>query len=181
MNNFKTLSHKSKKALVIVSVILVLAVVSGLAAAYLHEKTGEITNTFIPAYVACEVEEKFSNGKIKSSVQVENTGTTDAYIRLALVGNIVSNNVVTGNFDPGISLNSESWQLLDNYYYCKVTIAPGKLTDNLLSSAIKLTDGQRIDICAEAVQATDDAIANAWGVVFNTAADGTITVEKSGN
>lgn len=163
MDNFKTLSHRSKKALVIVSVILVLAVVSGLAAAYLHEQTGEITNTFIPAYVACEVEESFT-GRVKYPVQVKNTGTTDAYIRLALVGNIVSNNVVTGNFYPGISLNSESWQLLDNYYYCKVTIAPGELTENLLSSAIMLTDGQRIDICAEAVQATDDAIANAWGV-----------------
>ncbi len=177
MNNFKTLSHKSKKALVIVSVILVLAVVSGLAAAYLHEQTGEITNTFIPAYVACEVEESFT-GKVKYPVQVKNTGTTDAYIRLALVGNIVSNNVVTENFDPGISLNSESWQRLDdNYYYCKVTIAPGELTENLLSSAIMLTDGQRIDICAEAVQATDEAIADAWGVKI---VDGTFT-NISGN
>lgn len=43
-----------------------------------------MNNSFIPAEVSCNVEEVF-DGKEKSVIKVENTGSIDTYVRVRLV------------------------------------------------------------------------------------------------
>ena len=52
--------------------------------AWLTDKDRPLVNTFDSSKVTCEVQEKF-DGKVKSDVNVKNTGDIDAFIRVKLV------------------------------------------------------------------------------------------------
>lgn len=171
MADIKKLSPKNGRILIISSVLLILAIVVSLTAAFLHESTPELKNTFTPAFVACEVEEDYANN-FKTSVKVrvdENSGT-NAYIRLSVVANKIdeSGNAV-GNYTPNIIIDDDNWVhcAADGYYYYTLQVAPGKTTGELIKGYVEVKSGERIDICAEAIQATPaDAVQGAWGVTI---------------
>ena len=184
MADIKKLSPKNGRLLIISSVLLIITIAVSITAAYLHEKTNEITNTFIPATVACEVEEKF-DGVYKTSVmvKVDEKSGTNAYVRLSAIGNKIdeSGNPIA-DFAPAITINDTKWVLYnDGYYYYTDPVAPGGTTGELIKGFVQVESDERIDICAEAIQATEGATATAWGVVFINNNDGTITVKESGN
>ena len=89
-----------KKRRIILSILVASLVVSllicGTVLAYMFRQTEYKDNEFVPANVSCEVVEAF-DGVQKTSVQVQNTGNIDAFLRVRFVsywvdadGNIVA-------------------------------------------------------------------------------------------
>ena len=91
--------NMKKKALLTMSVALLLAVVVGTTLAYILTNTDSVENTFKPSKVSCAVVEDggdpvaagtHNTGTEKKDVQIKNIGDTDAYIRVAVVVNWMS-------------------------------------------------------------------------------------------
>ena len=145
---------KNKRLLRISAILLVAAVLTTAVNAFMINRSQTFRNKFVPASVKCEIEEQFSEAeKTKTSIKVENTGNTDAYIRVRLVFHWEDSkgNVVGKNMDPTVSIddfkgdlgsyfNSSEWvKGEDDYtYYYKKPVAPGGLTAELLNEKIKM-------------------------------------------
>ena len=179
---------KFSKKLLIWIALIVAVIAIGTVVAYLFAKTNVIRNVFDIPYVQCEVEETFDDTTgVKSSIQIENTGNIDAYLRLRLIsywkdgeGNIVGK----PSSMPAISYDSDNWiKGNGNTYYYKSSVAPHALTVNLLpTSPVTLrtdtffdqTVYQVLEVIPEAVQAQPAGAATSlWGVTIET--DGVIT------
>lgn len=145
---------KNKRLLRISAILLVAAVLTTAVNAFMINRSQTFRNNFVPASVKCEIEEQFSEStNTKSSIKVENTGNTDAYIRVRLVFHWEDSkgNVVGRNMDPTVSIvgfdgdlgsyfNSSEWvKGEDDYtYYYKKPVAPGGLTKELLNKSITM-------------------------------------------
>lgn len=176
---------RGRLAMMVLSVVLLLALAVGGTLAWLSTKTTSVTNTFTPAEVTCEVEEKFDKTTgVKTKVNVTNTGNIDVYIRVKLVtyrtndaGQHIGGTAKLPVFTRGIN-----WVEHGGYYYYTLPVAPGKepaanLADRMtLEKSYKDADGgkQALDVMAEAIQSTPEkAVADAWGVKI---ALGSVTV-----
>lgn len=172
----------------VIATVLLLALAIGGTLAWLSTKGDPITNTFTPSKVTCEVTEIFDDIRgVKSNVNVENTGDTDAYIRVKLVtyrtndaGEHIGGTAEIPDFEPG-----EGWVKHDGYYYYTRPVAPGgKPGTNLINSMTLTrsypdTDGgkQAVDVMAEAIQSVPEgAVKAAWGAGFSINADGSLYV-----
>ena len=160
----------------VIATVLLLALAIGGTVAWLSTKDAPITNTFNPSKVACEVTENF-NGKVKSNVNVENTGDTEAYIRVKLVtyrtndkGQHIGGTASVPDFTPG-----ENWKEYKGYYYYTLPVAPGGKPSADLISSITLedpyTDADRgkqvIEVMAEAIQSSPaEAVGESWNVTI---------------
>jgi len=149
-----------------------LVVVAG-TVAYLFTKTDDVVNSFEPGKVQCAVNESFSNN-IKSSIKVENEGTTPAFMRVCFTTywvekdgnttNVVGRDATLPSFVLG-----EGWvKGSDGYYYYTSPVDPEGETGELLGSSMQLsTDGnfvQVVEVFAQAIQsAPDRAVLEAWG------------------
>lgn len=175
------------KKLAIATVILVLVLLCGTAAAYMIKRTSLEENQFTPANVDCEVAETF-DGTSKSSILVDNTGNVDAYLRVRLVTYWVDKN---GEIQPKPSamMNitpAANWiKGENNTYYYAIPVTPEAEPVELLGADLTLAEAdgcyQVVEVFAEAIQAegaTDvgevPAVTNAWGITVN--ADGTLSV-----
>ena len=172
----------------VIATVLLLALAIGGTLAWLSTKGDPITNTFTPSKVTCEVTESFngSTGE-KSNVNVKNTGTINAFIRVKLVtyrtnnaGKHIGGTAEIPNFEPG-----EGWVKHDGYYYYTRPVAPGEKPEANLTDSMTLTgsytdaDGgkQAIDVMAEAIQSVPEgAVKAAWGNGFSINADGSLYV-----
>lgn len=134
---------KKRTLLTLVSLLAILCVTVGGTLAYLVTTSGPITNTFQPTTVTTQVVEKF-DGKVKSDVVIKNTGTTDAYIRAAVVatwqdkdGNVYGKAPVPNvDFKYATTLKNGEWQLgSDGFYYYAKPVAPGASTTQLIREA----------------------------------------------
>lgn len=181
---------RGRQAMMVLSIVLLLALAVGGTLAWLSTKTTPVTNTFTPAEVACEVEEKFDpdTGK-KTNVNVKNTGNIDVYIRVKLVtyrtndaGQHIGGTAQLPKFNLG-----ENWVEYGGYYYYTLPVAPGKepaanLADRMtLEKSYKDADGgkQALDVMAEAIQSEPEkAVGEAWGVQI---APGKVTAYTTGN
>ena len=166
--------HKGRLTAMVIATAVLLALAIGGTVAWLSTKGAPITNTFKPSKVACEVTENF-NGKVKSNVNVENTGDTEAYIRVKLVtyrtndaGQHIGGTATIPSFTLG-----ENWVEFGGYYYYTLPVAAGEkpatnLTETMtLTSSYSDADGghQAIDVMAEAIQSGPaQAVGQAWGV-----------------
>lgn len=170
----------SKLPVVLVSLILVLGLVVGSTFAYMHDESDKKTNTFQFVEVSCEVEEVF-DGQQKTSIKVQNTGDTDAFIRVKLVSyrvNEAGDRIGGTATVPAFTLAS-GWFQKDGYYYYNTAVEAGAFTPEMLGSPITLVeyddaDGgkQVIEVMAEAIQAggpegEDAAAALSWGVTVS--------------
>ena len=179
-----------KKRILTISLIagiVLILVLCGTVISYMFRQTAFVDNKFVPAEVSCKVHEKF-DGVNKTSIQVENTGNIDAYIRVRLVtywvdaqGNIVAKPSKSIEFEC-----SDKWikGSNDTYYY-KESIKPGETykTDSLIKSNTSLVlaqDGdyyQVVEVFAEAIQAKPaKAVTNSWKVTLD--GNGNITSEQ---
>lgn len=147
-------------------------IAAGGTIAFIVTTSSTVENTFEPTSVSCAVNETVSGG-VKSEVSVENTGTTDAFIRAEIVANWVKldeNDEVVSVLGIAPVLNddytiaygeSNNWtaEMDDGYYYYLSKVSPEGKTGILISScapkASASVDGYvlRVDIIAEAIQA----------------------------
>lgn len=172
----------------VIATVLLLALAIGGTLAWLSTKDGPITNTFTPSKVTCEVTEGFNGSTgVKSNVNVKNTGTINAFIRVKLVtyrtndkGYHIGGTASLPTFTLGAN-----WVLYDGYYYYTLPVAPGGSPETNLTESMTLTgsysdtDGgkQAIDVMAEAIQSVpEDAVKAAWGAGFSINADGSLIV-----
>lgn len=131
---------KKKSLLMLATMVLLLTFAVGSTIAYLATHTTPVTNTFTPTDITTTVTENF-DGKVKESVQIKNTGNTDAYIRAAVVvtwqnnkGEVLATKPVEGT-DYQITWTKEEWTDLqiDGFYYYKSKVAPGGSTGVLFT------------------------------------------------
>lgn len=191
MNRAKGRNVRSKKSrrassrkpvFVLASVALLLCVLVGGTLAWLSAKTGPVVNTFTAGKTEGEIEETF-DGEIKKDVNVKNTGSVDAYVRIKLVSYRVDENdqpvggeASINKFTPG-----SGWVEYPSgshcYYYTKPVKANGKPETNLFDryELTKYDDGSRqvLEVMAELIQSDPQtAVQDAWGV---TISNGTVT------
>lgn len=166
--------NRSKTGTLLLSLLLIVTMAVGGTVAYLATHSGLIQNSFKPSFVDCEVKESF-NGTTKSEVNVQNTGDTEAYIRVKLVtyrvnddGQHIGGIATIPDFTPG-----ENWKEFGGYYYYTLPVAPNAEPAADLIDSIALTgsyddaDGgkQVIEVMAEAIQSGPaDAVGKSWCV-----------------
>lgn len=180
---------RGRQAMMVLSIVLLLALAVGGTLAWLSTKTTPVTNTFTPAEVTCEVEEGFNeNTGVKTNVNVKNTGNIDVYIRVKLVtyrtndaGQHIGGTAQLPKFNLG-----ENWVEYGEYYYYTLPVEPNAQPHTNLADRMTLTgsyedaDGgkQALDVMAEAIQsAPEKAVGEAWDVRIS---QGSVT-DYSGN
>lgn len=179
---------KKWKALIVaaLAVVILTAAVGG-TMAWLSTKTQDLTNTFVPAKVTCKVVEPgWVNGTstTKRNVSIQNTGTTDAYIRAMIVANWCTAADANGktkvvapyavNASNFIGLSENGWVEHDGFYYYTLPVAPGQTTGNLFASCTpdnaekpEGADHLEVNIICQAVQSTPAAaVGEAWKVTI---------------
>lgn len=161
----------------LLSLLLLVALTVGGTLAFLVTQDDPVENTFLPSQVSCSVKEEF-DGTVKSNVNVQNTGDTDAYIRVKLVsyrvneeGQHIGGIAEIPAFAPGAN-----WVEYEGYYYYTLSVAPnGKPASDLIDSitlieAYQDADGGRqvIEVMAEAIQSGPaEAVGRSWGVTIS--------------
>ena len=172
----------------VIATVLLLALAIGGTLAWLSTKDDPITNTFTPSKVTCEVTENFDGRTgVKSNVNVKNTGTINAFIRVKLVtyrtndqGQHIGGTASLPEFTLGAN-----WVKYGDYYYYTKPVAPDQEPETNLADSMTLTgsytdaDGgkQAIDVMAEAIQSVPEAaVKAAWGAGFSINADGSLNV-----
>lgn len=172
----------------VIATVLLLALAIGGTLAWLSTKDDPIQNKFLPTKVTCEVTEKF-NGTTgeKTKVNVKNTGTIDAFIRVKLVTyrtNDRGQHIGGTASLPAFTLGT-GWVMYGDYYYYTKPVAPNQKPETNLTDSMTLigsyldTDGgkQAVDVMAEAIQSVpEDAVKAAWGSGFSIGSDGSLIV-----
>lgn len=172
----------------VISTVLLLALAIGGTLAWLSTKDAPIQNKFLPTNVTCKVTESFDGSSgVKSNVNVKNTGTINAFIRVKLVTYRTNDQRqhIGGTASLPTFTLGENWVLHDGYYYYTLPVAPGDSPKTSLTDSMRLvdsyldTDGgkQAIDVMAEAIQSVPEAaVKAAWGAGFSINADGSLNV-----
>lgn len=194
-----------KKVIALVATVLLLTVAAGATLAYILTNTDPVENVFTPSKVACAVVENdnapvtgsdVKDVSVKENVKIQNTGDTDAFIRVAIVvtwqnadGTVYAQKPVAGT-DYSITFDKNSGWVKGAdgfYYYTKEVIADktgagnGDMTAVLISEAKAMKDAPAegynlsIEIVASAIQSRpDNVVGDQWKTV--TANKGTLTV-----
>lgn len=160
--------RNSKGLTALVAVALILCCSVGGTLAWLAATTGSVVNTFAPAKVSTEVEEK--TGDFKSEVKIKNTSDIEVYVRAAILVNWVKQNgdgtvsvyavppVLGKDYTCAIGAD---WTLdADGYYYYNGKVAAGGSTTDLIVKADQTADANvpdgyqlQMTILSEAIQA----------------------------
>ena len=143
--------------------MLILVCGVGSTLAYLATQTGQVQNTFEPAYVTSKVNETFNN-LVKSNVTITNTGNVSAYIRAAIVvtwkdaaGNTMPQ--VPGKGDYTLNIGPDWTRGRDDgYYYYNAVVAADASTTNLIvecEPTKPYDDGRKlcVEVIGSAIQA----------------------------
>lgn len=174
------------------ALVLLLCAAVGGTLAWMTAETEPVKNTFTPATVTTEIEEK-TNDKQKSDIKVKNTGDVDAYVRAAIamawVDEKTGKPVGASNDLPTLPTLSNDWVKGSDgiYYYTKPVAADGGETPALFSEAITEKNAPtgchlQVTVLAEAIQSQPtDAVKDAWKTVTGVGTDGTLTVKQTSN
>ena len=163
------------------ALLLAVCLMAGGTLAWLAVSRGPVTNTFTPGAALAEIQEDFTQGgSAKSNVKIHVVSTeTDprsipVYIRVAVVptweheaGGIAPLTATLGDLNIEWNLTSSGWfEHTDGYYYYKNIVEPGGTTANLINTAtVKIANGyhMNLQILAEVIQTTPEAVISAWG------------------
>ena len=189
-------------SIIIVGAILIVASVS-VAVAYMIIRSPEITNSFVPAKIDCQVlETKTITGNVvtKTSVTAQNTGNVDAYIRVRVVtywedskGNPVARTRPTNEFGKDWKYNDAAWIYDDRNqtFYHKAPVGANDVTAELLKfdsgfngitlesedvkqGSVTFTYYPMVEFIVEGIQGDPDtAVKESWGVTLDS--NGNIT------
>lgn len=175
-----------RKAALILSLCLIFALAVGTTFALLKAHTDPVQNTFTAAKSGTHIDETL-DGKQKTSIQVENTGTATSYVRVKLVMNWVdeNGNVSATPVNIPVVYDMANWFLgSDGSYYYMTPVAQDGLTENLLQDKHPITeptegkpDGCHLEVTvlAESIQAAPStAVEKAWPAV-KVASDSSLT------
>ena len=177
--------RRKRVVLALVSVGVLLAIAAGSTLAWLGAQSATLSNTFDPAKITCDIDETFSGG-VKSDVRIQNTGTIDAYIRVALTpvwkdgGNIAGAEASLD--DCTIDWGDMAWvRGTDGFHYCTVPIPAGGYTPILIDECTADTHDDyqfELQISAQAIQALPaSAVTGVWdSAVTGVKTDGTLEV-----
>lgn len=163
---------RSKRGLTaLVALALILCCAVGGTVAWLATATGPVTNTFTPAKVETEIEEKTDDG-VKENVRIHNKGDIPVYVRAAIIVNWVDKD---GNIYPQkpekvtdytIEIG-DKWEESNGFYYYESVVgvknpqnpdATG-VTEALIVRCVPVKDNApdgyylQVTILAEAIQA----------------------------
>lgn len=160
-----------KKLLVMVlSLVLLMAVATGVTLAYFASTSAPVINTFQAGSVGAEIKETV-NGNTKESIAVENTGDSPVYVRVRLVNYWKDGeNIAPKDSTLSVSENTAKWEKIGEYYYYTEPLAGGATTANLLSAGLTMTTDdngyvQVIEVLADTVQASPpEAVQEVWGI-----------------
>ncbi len=181
---------KHRKIWLFSMAVILTAIASSATIAYLIAETPTVNNKFVPAVVACEVQEEF-NGTVKKDVAIKNTGEVQSYIRTKVVitfmsadETMVTATVPQENTDYTITYaNNPNWQLgTDGFWYYKVPVNVGDSTETLIESCAlmegaSVPDGfyLSVEVVASAIQSTPAwAVTDKWSVGMQ---NGTLVIE----
>lgn len=173
--NNKPRIRMNKLAILFIAVVMLIGAVVGSTVAFLVTKTAPVENKFTYASVSCTVSESF-NGTTKEKVQIQNTGTTDAYIRATYVvtwrdmsGNVVPS--VPKGYSYSLTENPDGkWKKIGDYFYYPTPVEQKSSTlGSLLTCTVTHPDNPEyvlnVEILASAIQSTpENAVTEAWGV-----------------
>ena len=150
--------NRKKGILLLAAAMLILVCGVGSTLAYLATQTGQVQNTFEPAYVRSSViEEDWNDGNlVKSDVTIKNTGNVSAYIRAAIVvtwkdaeGRTMPQ--VPGTGDYTLTIGSD-WTKVGDYYYYDKSVAANDSTTKLIDTCEpnkSYPDGRKL--CVEVI------------------------------
>lgn len=188
----------NKRNSLLLCLVVVLLIGVGATVALLVTNTITVTNNFNATKVSCKVNEDIDLiDAIKKDVCIENTGTTDAYIRAEVVitwkneaGEAYGQLPARGT-DYTITYGTDSWfEAADGYFYYTKPVAATDATKELIEeckarNTLTAEDGTvyylSVEILAEAIQADGGsgegenfkyAVEQAWGVTVNKVVDG---------
>lgn len=166
---------KRKTMRILLCLCLLLAFAGGGVYAWLTSGTHTVTGTITPAAVSTAVQEDGSG----EHVRVQNTGGVTAYIRAAVVVNLldaqgnVSARTPEAGADYAIRYAAEGWTLGgDGFYYYAYPVAPGENTAELIETCTALgSNGSvQLQVLAEGIQSVPaEAAAQAWGAAVDDA------------
>lgn len=176
-----------RKAALILSLCLILALAVGTTFALLKANTAPVTNTFKAATSGTHVDVEDS-GNEKTGIFVKNEGTATSYVRVKLVMNWVdkSGNVSAEPVNISVDYDKTNWFEQGGIYYYRTPVAPNMTTDNLLQKDKSITEPTdkpegchlEVTVLAESIQAAPDtAVKDAWKVV-KVNSDGNLTEIK---
>ena len=168
---FKRNKKPAKRTAVLfaVLVLLLMLAVGGTVAWFTDSATKE--NAFLPSQVSCSVSEVNT-----TSVTVTHTGDIDAFVRAAVTVNWVdaSGNVYGTAPQYVVGINEADWAAYtDGYYYCLEALAPGGVSENLITGIVATSAAPEgytlgVEVIAEAIQSEPvHAAGTAWGVVIS--------------
>jgi hypothetical protein len=193
--------NTKRLSIIIVGAILIVASVS-VTVAYMIIRSPEITNSFVPAKIDCQVLETetiIDDVVTKTSVTAQNTGDVDAYIRVRVVtywedskGNLVARTSPENKFDGDWKYNDAAWIYDDTNqtFYHKAPVGANDVTAELLGSGfdgitlkpesveqegnVTFTYYPVVEFIVEGIQgAPDTAVKESWGVTLDS--NGNIT------
>lgn len=135
--------RSGKSIALLVSLLLIIGVTVGGTIAFLMDSDGPLHNLFNPSQVTTYVDETVCDDT-KSNVKIQNTGDTDAWIRVAVVvtwqdadGNVYGQAPKAGenytNWTPGTDWVKGD----DGFYYYTKPVAAQAATANALIAEIK--------------------------------------------
>lgn len=135
----------NKLAILFIAVVMLIGAVVGSTVAFLVTQTDPVENKFTYASVSCAVSESF-NGTTKEKVQIQNTGTTDAYIRATYVVNWLNKDgtiaaSVPEGYEYKLTENPNgkwTYNPNDGYFYYWTPVAPGGFTADSLLTCIEI-------------------------------------------
>lgn len=179
----KSAKHRSVM-LLLASLLILGTVAAGVTLAYVFTRTEPITNVFAPAKVSCRVLETFENN-VKSHVKIQNTGTADAYIRVAIVATWVADKGTDVYAAKPIEGSGQDYTLVfaddfaqnwlrdaNGFYYHKSAVPVQGTTAQLIKSCT--VNGEKtpagfhlsVEIVASAIQAFPETAAEEqWHVI----------------
>ena len=173
----------NKTFFTLLAIIMAIGAAVGTTVAFLVADTGPVENEFTYANVSCAVKESF-DGTSKSNVQIENTGSTDAYIRATYVVNWLDKNGNIAASDPeGYSYDLKEnpdgkWVKKGGYFYYLTPVAPTTSTPgSLLECTVTYPENLEnpeytlsVEILATAIQSNPArAVTEAWGISIPSA------------
>lgn len=179
-------NQKRKAVALLVCLTLAATLTVGSTLAFLVTKTDSIVNIFTPTKVTVEVDEKFENAK--EDVKIKNTGTTDAWIRAAVVitwkneaGDLYGTPPVeTTDYTITWNLTADGWvKGKDGYYYWTKPVVPDSFTGILITKC-EYKENQapagyylNVDVVASGLQSKPNSVFNdKWGTSSGLTASG---------
>ena len=165
----------NRTAVLLIAIILLISTAVGSTVAFLATKTEPVENSFEYADVSCEVTQNCdTDGSI---VQVKNTGTISAYIRVAVVANWMEGDYIAASvpeeYSYHLTCSSANWvRGTDGFFYYLLPVAPDASTDGSLLCTVTCPENPEytlsVEVLAEAIQsAPASALNEAWGVTVD--------------